>query len=402
MRRLKVAQLNFPSAEAGPGDLRKTWPIVVDIFREKYGYQSPVLLTGCPPCQGMSSARGDRGKEADPDAGSRDGRNLLVLPIARAAKDLRPTFVVVENVPAFLRRQLWDPDGMKPRSAANILLKRLRSEYHAYAATVDLCEYGIPQHRVRTFLTLVRKGSDANSVLKSTGRAPFPAPTHGGRMGPDLVTIDDALRDSGLPALDARTTGSASYQDHPMHRVPVWPARQYKMVAAIPPRSGRSAWETSYCTHCDTGEIPETEAVCPQCQAPMLRPTVQEANGSWRLIRGFRNSSYRRMHPARPAATITTASGQIGSDRTLHPWENRVLSPAECSLLQTIPDTFQWGDSMEKYGHTPVRQMIGEAVPPRFTALHGQVLAALALGKELRDTLSQQDSRCLKAHAKLG
>ncbi|MDE2955856.1 MAG: DNA cytosine methyltransferase [Bacteroidota bacterium] len=134
----------------------------------------------------------------------------------------------------------------------------------------------------------------------------------------------------------------------------------------------------------------------------MLRPTVQEANGSWRLIRGFRNSSYRRMHPARPAATITTASGQIGSDRTLHPWENRVLSPAECSFLQTIPDTFQWGDSMDKYGHTPVRQMIGEAVPPRFTTLHGQVLAALALGKDLPDTLSQQDSRCLKAHAKLG
>ena len=43
--------------------------------------------------------------ENDPDAGSRDGRNLLVLPIAEVAKELQPTFVVVENVPAFLRRK---------------------------------------------------------------------------------------------------------------------------------------------------------------------------------------------------------------------------------------------------------------------------------------------------------
>ena len=120
---------------------------------------------------------------------------------------------------------------------------------------------------------------------------------------------------------------------------------------------------TDHCERCDTKGIASIEAVCPTCQSPMLRPTVRNADGSWRLVKGFRSSSYRRMDPARPAATITTASGNIGSDRTLHPWENRVLSPAECSWLQTIPTTFQWGDSMDKWGHTSVRQMIGEAVP---------------------------------------
>jgi len=107
------------------------------------------------------------------------------------------------------------------------------------------------------------------------------------------------------------------------------------------------------------------------------------------------------MDPARPAATLTTASGHIGSDRTLHPWENRVLSPAECAWLQTFPSTFKWGDMMDTWGHTGVRQMIGEAVPPRFTMLHGRVLADLAEGRDVPEALSQRDGRCQKALEKL-
>ncbi len=310
-------------------------------------------------------------------------------------------FVVVENVPAFLRRRVWDPDSATPCSAAKILCKRLEPDYCVYATVVDLCEFGVPQHRLRAFLTLVRKDTDVLGVLKRTGRTPFPAPTHGGPTGPEFVTIDDALGESGLPALDAGAAETAGSEDHPMHRVPVWPDRRYEMVAAIPPGSGRSAWDTNDCRRCNTKDIGPIEAVCPKCESPMLRPTVRDGEGSWRLVKGFRSSSYRRMDPARPAATITTASGHIGSDRTLHPWENRVLSPAECSRLQTIPSNFEWGDSMDEWGHTGVRQMIGEAVPPRFTRLHGNVLTALAEGRDLPRTLSEGDVRCQKALAKL-
>ena len=400
-KRLEVAKLNHPDAVAVPGDLRKTWPVVVDSFREAHGSEAPVLLSGCPPCQGMSSARGDRGKEDDPDAGSRDGRNLLVVPIAEVAKELRPTFVVVENVPAFLRRRVWDPESTTPLSAAKILCNRLKSDYRVYAAVVDLCEFGIPQHRSRAFLTLVRKDTDAIRALGKTGSAPFPAPTHGGPDSPDFVTIDDALKESGLPALDAGSAAGAASKGHPMHRVPVWLDRRYAMVSAIPPGSGASAWETDRCERCDTRGIASTEAVCPNCQSRLLRPTVRNEDGSWRLVKGFRSSSYRRMDPTRPAATITTASGHIGSDRTLHPWENRVLSPAECGWLQTIPSSFQWGDSLDKWGPTRVRQMIGEAVPPLFTMLHGRVLAALAEGRDVPEALSEEDERCQKALAKL-
>ena len=311
-------------------------------------------------------------------------------------------FIVVENVPAFLRRRVWDPESTTPLSAAKILCNRLESDYRVYAAVVDLCEFGIPQHRSRAFLTLVRKDAEALDLLQRTGRAPFPALTHGGSDVPKFVTIDDALRELDLPALDAGSPETARSNGHAMHRVPVWLDRRYEMVAAIPPGSGASAWETDHCGRCNEKGIASTEVVCPTCESPILRPTVQNPDGSWRLVKGFRSSSYRRMDPARPAATITTASGHIGSDRTLHPWENRVLSPAECAGLQTFPSTFQWGNSLDTWGRTRVRQMIGEAVPPRFTMLHGRVLAALAEGREVPETLSQRDGRCQKALAKLG
>ena len=343
--------LNHPDAVPVTGDLRLTWPNVVDAFRESHGSKRPVVLSGCPPCQGMSSARGERGKEDDPDAGSRDARNLLVLPIAHATSELKPTFVVVENVPAFLRRKVWDPEGGAPSSAARILCDRLEADYQVFGAVVDLCEFGVPQTRLRAFLVFVRRGSAALEALEETGRAPFPAPTHGAAPElPEVVTLGDALNASRFPPLDAASPETAASKSDGLHRVPVWRDRRYEMVAAIRAGSGGSAWETDDCGRCGETAIVSTAAICPVCEEPLPRPVTKDRDGSWRLVRGFRSSSYRRMDPARPAATVTTASGHIGSDRNIHPWENRVMSPAECAFLQTFPSDFRWGDSMERWG----------------------------------------------------
>jgi len=401
-RRLAVASLNHPKATAVHGDLRQTWPAVVDAFREMHGSESPVLLSGCPPCQGMSTAQGGRGREADPDAGSRDGRNLLVLPIARVTAELRPTFVVVENVPAFLRRKVRDPLGNEPISAAKLLCRRLEEHYRVYPFLVNLCDFGVPQNRIRAFLTFVRKDTVELDMLERAGRSPFPEPTHGGSGLPEAITIDQAFEELGLPSLDARSADSARIENKPMHRVPVLDDRRYEMIAAIPPGSGASAWESNVCPGCGLVDVPKETATCPDCQSPLrFRPVLRDSDGSWRLIKGFRNSSYRRMAPYRPAATITTASGHIGSDRTLHPWENRVLSPAECACLQTFPPDFEWGDAINVWGHTPVRQMIGEAVPPRFTELHGRVLAAIHEGRDSSLAIDSGDPRCSTARLRL-
>lgn len=402
-RRLDVALRNHPCAEGVPGDLRETWPRVVDAVQARCRGAAPALLAACPPCQGMSTARSTRGRADDPDAGSRDARNLLVWVIGQVAIALRPQVVVVENVPAFLSRKVRDPDSGFVISAANILVDTLRDDYCVFPILVDLADYGVPQTRVRTFLTFLRRGTPGLAKLLSGNRAPFPRPTHAGDTGDERpVTVTRAFAAWGLPPLDASTEDSATAKGlGGLHAVPVWRDRRYAMVASIPPGSGKGAWENDACHECGAPGQPRDVAACVACGHPLPRPIVREPDGQLRLVRGFRSSSYRRMRPDAPAATVTTASGHVGSDTTIHPFENRVLSPLECALLQTFPPSFDWGDALERWGHTNVRAMIGEAVPPAFTHLHGRVLRAVLTGEWTLAPISLGDPRCQRAFARL-
>jgi len=111
------------------------------------------------------------------------------------------------------------------------------------------------------------------------------------------------------------------------------------------------------------------------------RPLVINARGSARLIKGFA-SSYRRMFPDRPSATITTNSSHVGSDFKIHPWEHRVLSALECADLQTVPRYFDWSEALKAKKPYLVRQLVGESFPPYFTYLHGKVIRQLLRGDD--------------------
>jgi DNA (cytosine-5)-methyltransferase 1 len=402
-RRLEVCLQNHPGATGVLGDLRTTWPKVVAAYRKRRGDQRPALLCACPPCQGLSSAQSNRGRQEDADAGSRDKRNLLVTVIEKVVKKLEPSVIVVENVTAFLTRKVRDPRNGTPISAARYLVEVLSKDYDAYPLLADLAEFGIPQSRVRSFLTFVRRDVKALSMLARLGRAPYPRPTHLG-IGelPSPITLVEALKGFALPRLDAKSREKATVEGYNgFHTVPAWSNRVYEMVAAIPPGTGLSAWENNVCPTCGPIHAQKTAACCTRCREPLLRPVMKAKNGRYRLIRGFA-SSYRRMHGDRPAATVTTASGHIGSDYTIHPTQNRLLSVLECALLQTFPQDFSWGNALKKYGHTVVREMIGEAVPPAFTELHGEVLIGLLRnGKWTRAPISKVDPRCQRPLARL-
>ena len=114
------------------------------------------------------------------------------------------------------------------------------------------------------------------------------------------------------------------------------------------------------------------------------RTYVQDKKGP-RLIRGF-DSSYRRMAPDRPAATVTTNSSHVGSDFKVHPWENRVLSILEVADLQTVPRSYNWSYALDEGRAYLIRNVVGEAFPPYFTHLHGKLLARLFAGKNVSPT----------------
>jgi DNA (cytosine-5)-methyltransferase 1 len=395
-RRLNVALKNHPKAKGIPGDLRQTWRQVVEATR-LVSNKAPDLLCACPPCQGMSTAKSGRGSASNPDEGSRDSRNLLVLPIAEVARALKPRIIVVENVTAFLRRLVRHPLTECAVTAAALLIEMLEPAYVVYPLVVNLADFGVPQTRRRAFLTFVRKDQAGLHLFERKGFIPYPAPLVD-QPGWERKTLEQALRGFALPSLDAVSLDAAVDSERPLHRVPVWDNQRYAMVAAIPPRSGRSAWQNEVCGSCGPCNASPEVAACPSCGGPLLRPVLPNGAGGWRLIKGHRRSSYRRMYPDRPGATVTTASGKIGSDFTIHPWENRVLSPLECALLQTFPADFQWE---EKIVIDAVREMIGEAVPPLFTELHGGVLASLLSRSLPENPMQAKDSRQRRALARL-
>lgn len=378
-RRLEVALLNHRGAIGVNGDIRLEWPEVIARYRERHPDVAPSLLAACPPCQGMSSARGSRGREDDPDAGSRDNRNLLVDVIAEVAHALAPRVVVVENVPAFLTRLVNHPRTGRPVSAALLLTHRLRAKYRVFPFLTNLADYGVPQNRVRAFLTFIRRDEPGLASFDDSHHVPYPRPTALPEYGGGgHTTLQTALAQLGARPLDARSAELASDGADSLHFVPVWgDDSRYRMVSAIPPGSGGRAWENATCDRCGNVDAGVDDATCPECGEPLRRPVVREEDGSYRLVRGFRTSSYSRMRPDAPASTVTTASGHVGSDRTIHPFENRVLSPRECAYLQTFPSDFDWGSAVDRWGATNVRAMIGEAVPPRFTELHGRAIRSV-------------------------
>lgn len=402
-RRLEICLLNHPGSTGVSGDLTKTWPTVVTEYRKRAGAEKPALLAACPPCQGMSSARSKRGKGEDAEAGSRDKRNFLVSVVASVAKELEPSLVVLENVPAFLTRKIRHPDTGRPIAAARYLCEKLSGDYEIFPVSVDLADYGVPQTRKRTFLTFVRRDVSGLQLLKEFQLSPFPIPTYAREHQGKRVTVREALERFRFPALDARATETAACSKWKgLHAVPVWRDRRYPMVAAIPKHTGKSAWENETCPSCGKVDVSAHDALCPKCEGPLNRPVVKKKDGTYRLVKGFRTSTYTRMKSDEPAATITTASGRIGSNNTIHPFENRLLSALECARLQTFPASFRWGRALEQWGHTNVREMIGEAVPPLFTQKHGKVLHALLKGWLQLPLLATVNRRSRGAQKKLG
>ena len=86
-------------------------------------------------------------------------------------------------------------------------------------------------------------------------------------------------------------------------------------------------------------------------------------------------SVYGRMHPDRPAPTITTGFLSPGRGRFTHPFKARSLTPHEGARLQGFGEDFNWLCRSERISRGEYAGMIGAAVPPQL----GYVVGMCAL-----------------------
>ncbi|MDE1831599.1 MAG: DNA cytosine methyltransferase [Thaumarchaeota archaeon] len=111
----------------------------------------PLILVGCPPCQGFSSHRKKNWDDEE------DGRNYLVEYFAKIAVKIQPDYVFMENVPELLSEKY-----QKHYSALEKIMRL--AGYNVVSTIVNMAEFGLPQARRRAI------------VLASRGNVTLPRP----------------------------------------------------------------------------------------------------------------------------------------------------------------------------------------------------------------------------------
>ncbi len=273
------------------------------------------LVAGGPPCQGFSIQR---------IGADEDDRNDLVMAFGRVVVACRPKMFVMENVTGLL--------GARGRPTFSRLAALLSSTgYEVAHQVLDAAAYGVPQVRRRVFVVGRRRDV--------AGRFAFPPP-----VTPIPVAVGTAL--SGLPSPPCDFTPMPGDILH--RRTRLSPLNQQR-IALVPPGGGFE-------------DLPlELRVDCHKAGAGKI---------------GHR-SVYGRLHPDRPAGTITARFDSFTRGRFGHPLEARNLTLREGARLQGFPDSHVFLGTQEE-----VAAQIGNAIPPPMAAAVASACHALLLGSQ--------------------
>jgi len=318
----KTYQLNHPDTVVVVEDIKKI------NFKKKIASLGKAkskisLLSGGPPCQGFSTV-GSK-KENDP-------RNSLFYQYLRVVEELRPSYILFENVSGFSRLY-----GGKPLQT---LLKELsKLDYKTTWSVLEASDFGLPQNRQRTIL--VGWQSKLPKVnLPSPTNSEEPHLFANGRK----INLMDAISD--LPPLGVNDSND-------------------KYVG--PPKN-------DFQKNLRNGEKTLTEHNSANYGEKMQKilslvpagGTVEDLPIELRPRSYFKNT-YARLLPNVPAPTITRNFGTPSSSRCIHPFQNRALSTREGARLQGFPDSYVF------FGKRSSKNLqIGNAVPPLFGEVIGK------------------------------
>ena len=158
------------------------------------------IITGGFPCQAFSIA-GKRG-------GFSDTRGTLFFEIARATEQIKPRFLLLENVKGLLSHD-------KGKTFATILTTLAELGYNAEWKVFNSKDYGVPQNRERVFIIGYLRGSGGGEALSFRG---------------ENKTTESEIKVIGNTSL----TGHSSHNVHDVNGIsPTIQARDYKGAKQI-------------------------------------------------------------------------------------------------------------------------------------------------------------------------
>lgn len=283
------------------------------------------LVVGGPPCQGFSPL----GKRAEDDH-----RNFLWEKYAETVQRARPTYFLLENVPAFLKSPQFEVFSRELDEGGML------AEYEVEAFVLNSADYGAAQIRKRVVVIGRRRG------LPSVGA---PATTHAGGSVPlsaVWVDIPSELTRSELPDYVVRHgegTLPGPFRSDELHLARSYSATSLRRFEAIPAGGNRF-------------DLPD------ELKAPCWR---KHTRGSGDVMG--------RLDWSKPSVTIRTEFFKPEKGRYLHPTAHRAITHFEAARIQGFPDDYRFVGSK-----TAIAKQIGNAVPiPLGAALGRHLLAAL-------------------------
>ena len=268
------------------------------------------FLIATPPCQGISIA----GKNRTQNEMLNDKRNHLVFKIIDFINIKKPSYILIENVPNFLKLKL--PFRGKLQTLLEILDYIYGHSYDIEAKVLDASEYGVPQRRTRTIIKMHKKGLVWKWPKKD-----------------NLVSTRQAI--GHLPSLEPNQKSNI-----PWHFARKHSSKHILWMKNTP--TGKSAFENKK-------HFPKKE------------------NGD--RIKSYM-TTYRRIKWDEPAPTITMRNDAISSQLNVHPGRKlkdgtfsdpRVLTPLELMILSSLPEN--WNIPKDT-SEILIRKCLGESVPP--------------------------------------
>lgn len=313
--RAKFYQHTHPTTKMICGDI--TQNLVFDNVLSEAKKAKATFLLATPPCQGMSTL-GKREYISDK-------RNSLVSYVLKVIDNIKPDYVLMENVPKFIEL-LYDIDGTifnpnhinsQSYHIIDVLKYHYSKDYVVEMKVLNAMNYGVPQSRPRAIVKMYKK-----HLL-------WPWPNEEGH----IITLREAIGD--LPSLE-----SGEHSNIKWHNALVHNERQIEALRHTP--EGKSAMKN--------------EVYYPK-----------KIDGS--RVRGFHNT-YNRMKWDEPAPARTTNNHLISGHNNVHPGRQlpdgtqsdaRVLTLRELIIVSSLPLDWNIPEDMKE---TLIREIIGEAVPP--------------------------------------
>lgn len=294
-------------------------------LREKSGISEKerLLLVACPPCQGFSAIR---------NGGQDDKRNQLVFEFIRLIEEMKPDFILMENVAGMSKGK-----GKKVFSEA---VKRFKEHYECIYDVLNAADYGVPQMRKRLVLHGIRK--DLLTALREKEfNLSLPEVTHRNPKRKENLPIwKTASVILGLPEIGAGET--CNVKEVYNHTCNGMSETNMKRIQYIREHGG------------DRRCLPDTLALA--CHRN----------------KGGHTDVYGIMDMEKPAPTITGGCMHYSKGRYGHPYQDRALSAREAARLQSFDDDYIFYGS-----NAEVALQIGNAVPVDLAKASGKYFVSL-------------------------